>query len=104
MFVSPKIFFEQNLSRTHKFDELMNEYDAKLNIFLQEYFAIIHTHFHDKKWNFISFFNNELYNHHFLELFVEFVDDAQEHHTACLDSLNNSLSVVLNNANTRIRV
>lgn len=104
MFLSPKEFFEQNLTRVHKPEILLNEYDQKLNIFLQEYSAVINAHFHDRKWSLITLIFNKEYNYHFFENHAQFLDNAQDFHENCIEILNNSLTVIGNNTSTRIKI
>jgi len=104
MFMSPKIFFEENITRAHKHEELINEYNQKLNIFLQEYSAVINSQFHDRKWSLIIFVLNDQYNNYFFEHHAQFLDNAQDFHETCIETLNNSLAVISNSSSTRIKI
>src|SRR5210317_413930 len=104
MFMSPKIFFKENITRAHKHEELINEYNQKLNIFLQEYSAVINSQFHDRKWSLIIFVLNDQYNNYFFEHHAQFLDNAQDFHETCIETLNNSLAVISNSSSTRIKI
>jgi len=104
MLIPPKDFFEENITRVHKPEELLNEYNQKLNIFLQEYSAVINAHFHDRKWSLITLIASNQYNCYFFEYHAGFLDDAQDFHENCIEILNNSLTVVTNSSRTRLKI
>lgn len=102
--LSPKYFLEKNLTRIHKQEQLLNEYNEMLNLFLQEYFVLINSHFHTREWSLISFILNEQYNYYFFKSHAEFLDNIENFHESCIETLNNNLVIFINNSNFRIKI